>query len=214
MTDLLCDLTLQPLTERSCVQIIICYVSGIVCSQFNLWFDLFDHIFKLYRQQASILHDHDTVQIFSLLRAHEQELTKRHERELAELNAVHSRETQNMLSDFNKAQEVLKDKISALQILYVLTANTPCALQQRRSMAQAKNTFLILRARVGNFRVKSKSERFKRRSQTSQPLPSCPSPSHVTPPSCSTSLIIKFMHVLVLFSSCWWYIQLLAAEEL
>uniref|UniRef100_A0A4W6EVI9 Family with sequence similarity 184 member A n=1 Tax=Lates calcarifer TaxID=8187 RepID=A0A4W6EVI9_LATCA len=48
---------------------------------------------------------------------HEQELTKRHERELAELSTAHSRETQNMLSDFNKAQEVLKDKISALQIL-------------------------------------------------------------------------------------------------
>ncbi|XP_034055335.1 LOW QUALITY PROTEIN: protein FAM184A-like [Gymnodraco acuticeps] len=51
------------------------------------------------------------------IRSHEQELTKRHERELAEMSAVHSRETQNMLSDFNKAQEVLKDKISALQIL-------------------------------------------------------------------------------------------------
>uniref|UniRef100_A0A671V2T5 Family with sequence similarity 184 member A n=1 Tax=Sparus aurata TaxID=8175 RepID=A0A671V2T5_SPAAU len=51
------------------------------------------------------------------IRAHEQELTKRHERELNEMSAVHSRETQNMLSDFNKAQEVLKDKISALQIL-------------------------------------------------------------------------------------------------
>uniref|UniRef100_A0A8D3E9K5 Family with sequence similarity 184 member A n=1 Tax=Scophthalmus maximus TaxID=52904 RepID=A0A8D3E9K5_SCOMX len=51
------------------------------------------------------------------IRVHEQELVKRHERELAELSAVHSRETQNMLSDFNKAQEVLKDKISALQIL-------------------------------------------------------------------------------------------------
>ena len=51
------------------------------------------------------------------LRAHEQELTKRHERELNDLTAAHSRDTQNMLSDFNKAQEVLKDKISALQIL-------------------------------------------------------------------------------------------------
>lgn len=50
-------------------------------------------------------------------RAHEQELTKRHERELNDLTAAHSRDTQNMLSDFNKAQEVLKDKISALQIL-------------------------------------------------------------------------------------------------
>ncbi|XP_026146183.1 protein FAM184A-like isoform X1 [Carassius auratus] len=36
---------------------------------------------------------------------------------MAELNALHHRETQNMLSDFNKAQELLKDKISALQIL-------------------------------------------------------------------------------------------------
>uniref|UniRef100_A0A3Q3WQ44 Protein FAM184A/B N-terminal domain-containing protein n=1 Tax=Mola mola TaxID=94237 RepID=A0A3Q3WQ44_MOLML len=51
------------------------------------------------------------------IRAHEQELTKRHERELSELSVAHSRETQNMLSDFNKAQELLKDKISALQIL-------------------------------------------------------------------------------------------------
>uniref|UniRef100_A0A3Q1IZS0 Protein FAM184A/B N-terminal domain-containing protein n=1 Tax=Anabas testudineus TaxID=64144 RepID=A0A3Q1IZS0_ANATE len=51
------------------------------------------------------------------IRAHEQELTKRHEREFAELSSVHSRDTQNMLSDFNKAQELLKDKISALQIL-------------------------------------------------------------------------------------------------
>ncbi|XP_028254207.1 protein FAM184A isoform X2 [Parambassis ranga] len=51
------------------------------------------------------------------IRGHEQELTKRHERELTELSTAHSRETQNMVSDFNKAQEVLKDKISALQIL-------------------------------------------------------------------------------------------------
>uniref|UniRef100_A0A3Q3DZ63 Family with sequence similarity 184 member A n=1 Tax=Hippocampus comes TaxID=109280 RepID=A0A3Q3DZ63_HIPCM len=51
------------------------------------------------------------------IRAHEQELQKRHERDVTELNAVHSRETHNMLADFNKAQEVLKDKISALQIL-------------------------------------------------------------------------------------------------
>uniref|UniRef100_A0A8C1GAL1 Family with sequence similarity 184 member A n=1 Tax=Cyprinus carpio TaxID=7962 RepID=A0A8C1GAL1_CYPCA len=51
------------------------------------------------------------------IRAHEQDLCKKHEREMAELNALHHRETQNMLSDFNKAQELLKDKISALQIL-------------------------------------------------------------------------------------------------
>uniref|UniRef100_A0A3Q0RY53 Family with sequence similarity 184 member Aa n=1 Tax=Amphilophus citrinellus TaxID=61819 RepID=A0A3Q0RY53_AMPCI len=51
------------------------------------------------------------------IRAHEQDLAKRHEREMGELNIVHHRETQIMLADFNKAQEVLKDKISALQIL-------------------------------------------------------------------------------------------------
>ncbi|XP_062858500.1 protein FAM184A isoform X2 [Trichomycterus rosablanca] len=51
------------------------------------------------------------------IRAHEQDLCKKHEREMTELNFLHNRDTQNMLSDFNKAQELLKDKISALQIL-------------------------------------------------------------------------------------------------
>uniref|UniRef100_A0A667X4Y4 Family with sequence similarity 184 member Aa n=1 Tax=Myripristis murdjan TaxID=586833 RepID=A0A667X4Y4_9TELE len=51
------------------------------------------------------------------IRAHEQDLAKRHERDMGELNAAHHRETHIMLADFNKAQEVLKDKISALQIL-------------------------------------------------------------------------------------------------
>ncbi|XP_063080167.1 protein FAM184A [Engraulis encrasicolus] len=51
------------------------------------------------------------------IRAHEQDLTKRHERDIGELSANHSREKHIMLSDFNKAQEVLKDKIAALQIL-------------------------------------------------------------------------------------------------
>uniref|UniRef100_A0A087XHH3 Family with sequence similarity 184 member Aa n=1 Tax=Poecilia formosa TaxID=48698 RepID=A0A087XHH3_POEFO len=51
------------------------------------------------------------------IRAHEQDLIKRHERDLDELKVVHHREAQIMLADFNKAQEVLKDKISALQIL-------------------------------------------------------------------------------------------------
>ncbi|KAI1895712.1 hypothetical protein AGOR_G00109070 [Albula goreensis] len=55
------------------------------------------------------------------MRAHEQDLVKRHEREMSELNASHNREAQNMLSDFNKAQELLKDKISALQILLEAT---------------------------------------------------------------------------------------------
>ncbi|CAB1414073.1 unnamed protein product [Pleuronectes platessa] len=51
------------------------------------------------------------------IRAHEQDFAKRHERELGEMNILHHRETQIMLADFNKAQEVLKDKITALQIL-------------------------------------------------------------------------------------------------
>ncbi|XP_061571639.1 protein FAM184A-like isoform X2 [Cololabis saira] len=51
------------------------------------------------------------------IRVHEQDLTKRHERDLGEMNAVHHRETHIILADFNKAQEVLRDKISALQIL-------------------------------------------------------------------------------------------------
>uniref|UniRef100_A0A8C1GJP6 Zgc:85722 n=1 Tax=Cyprinus carpio TaxID=7962 RepID=A0A8C1GJP6_CYPCA len=51
------------------------------------------------------------------IRAREQDLSKRLEREIDELSASHNRETQIMLSDFNKAQELLKDKISALQIL-------------------------------------------------------------------------------------------------
>ncbi|KAI4895692.1 hypothetical protein NFI96_024784 [Prochilodus magdalenae] len=55
------------------------------------------------------------------IRAHEQDLCKKHEREMVELNGLHNRETQNMLSDFNKAQELLKDKISALQILLEAT---------------------------------------------------------------------------------------------
>ncbi|XP_013875474.1 protein FAM184A isoform X2 [Austrofundulus limnaeus] len=51
------------------------------------------------------------------IRAHEQDLGKRHDRDLEELRIVHHREAQIMLADFNKAQEVLRDKISALQIL-------------------------------------------------------------------------------------------------
>ncbi|XP_077587322.1 protein FAM184A isoform X6 [Stigmatopora nigra] len=51
------------------------------------------------------------------IRAHEQDFAKRQERELGELSVVHHRETHIMLADFNKAQEVLKDKITALQII-------------------------------------------------------------------------------------------------
>ncbi|XP_058880493.1 protein FAM184A-like isoform X2 [Acipenser ruthenus] len=51
------------------------------------------------------------------IRVHEQELNKKHEKELNEMTTVHVRETQHMLLDFNKAQELLRDKITALQIL-------------------------------------------------------------------------------------------------
>ncbi|XP_056287660.1 protein FAM184A-like isoform X3 [Pseudoliparis swirei] len=51
------------------------------------------------------------------IRAHEQDLSKRHERDLREMSMVHHRETQILLADFKKAQEVLRDKITALQIL-------------------------------------------------------------------------------------------------
>lgn len=66
-----------------------------------------------------LLHHHDfcLCLVCPCRRAHEQDLTKRQERDLGELSAVHHRETQIMLADFSKAQEVLKDKISALQIL-------------------------------------------------------------------------------------------------
>ncbi|XP_056284275.1 protein FAM184A isoform X3 [Pseudoliparis swirei] len=79
------------------------------------------------------------------IRAHEQELTKRHERELAEMNAIHSRETQNMLSDFNKAQEVLKDKISALQILL---EGTEDKFRNRESRHEDLKVIAELRAMV------------------------------------------------------------------
>nr|XP_014346228.1 PREDICTED: protein FAM184A isoform X3 [Latimeria chalumnae] len=50
------------------------------------------------------------------IRIHEQEISKKHEKELDEMTAAHIREKQSMLVDFNEAQELLKDKISALRI--------------------------------------------------------------------------------------------------
>lgn len=64
---------------------------------------------------SNLLEEFKVKRVFS--RAHEQDLSKRHEREMGELSIVHQRELQIILCDFNKAQEVLKDKISALQIL-------------------------------------------------------------------------------------------------
>lgn len=47
---------------------------------------------------------------------HEQDLSKKHERELDVLTADHIKEKQSMLADFNKTQELLKEINSALQI--------------------------------------------------------------------------------------------------
>ncbi|XP_038622678.1 protein FAM184A isoform X3 [Tachyglossus aculeatus] len=50
------------------------------------------------------------------IRIHEQDLSKRHEKELDVLTADHLREKQTLLTDFNKTQELLKEINSALQI--------------------------------------------------------------------------------------------------
>ncbi|KAM6279443.1 protein FAM184A isoform 2-T2 [Porphyrio hochstetteri] len=50
------------------------------------------------------------------IRVHEQDLSKKHEKELDVLTADHIREKQSMLADFNKTQELLKEINSALQI--------------------------------------------------------------------------------------------------
>eukprot|EP00794_Sanderia_malayensis_P005689 gene5689-6390_t len=51
------------------------------------------------------------------LRRREQQLAKEHQNEVDSLTAEHLRETQRLLTEFNKAKELLKDKIEALQIL-------------------------------------------------------------------------------------------------
>ncbi|CAG06666.1 unnamed protein product [Tetraodon nigroviridis] len=79
------------------------------------------------------------------IRAHEQDLSKRHERDLGELTVVHHRETHIMLADFNKAQEVLKDKISALQILL---EGTEEKLRNRESRPEDLHVIAELREMV------------------------------------------------------------------
>lgn len=87
----------QP-TDKVCLLVIT-----IFCIRYS------KHICSLFKE----------FEIYLFSRAHEQDLCKRHEREMGELSIVHHRELQIILCDFNKAQEVLKDKISALQILWV-----------------------------------------------------------------------------------------------
>uniref|UniRef100_A0A674NF25 Family with sequence similarity 184 member Aa n=2 Tax=Takifugu rubripes TaxID=31033 RepID=A0A674NF25_TAKRU len=79
------------------------------------------------------------------IRAHEQDLSKRHERDLGELSVVHHRETHIMLADFNKAQEVLRDKISALQILL---EGTEEKLRNRESRPEDLHVIAELREMV------------------------------------------------------------------
>ncbi|XP_038655617.1 protein FAM184A isoform X3 [Scyliorhinus canicula] len=51
------------------------------------------------------------------IRTYEQDMIKKQEKMINEMTAAHLRETQCMLADFTKAQELLKDKISSLEIL-------------------------------------------------------------------------------------------------
>ncbi|KAL8186456.1 UNVERIFIED_CONTAM: hypothetical protein K2H54_070723 [Gekko kuhli] len=50
------------------------------------------------------------------IRLHEQDLNKKHEKELDVMTADHIRERQSLLADFNKTQELLKEINSALQV--------------------------------------------------------------------------------------------------
>ncbi|KAH0622264.1 hypothetical protein JD844_024410 [Phrynosoma platyrhinos] len=50
------------------------------------------------------------------IRLYEQDLNKKHEKELDVMTADHIREKQSMLADFNKTQELLKEINSALQV--------------------------------------------------------------------------------------------------
>uniref|UniRef100_A0A665W2G4 Zgc:85722 n=1 Tax=Echeneis naucrates TaxID=173247 RepID=A0A665W2G4_ECHNA len=118
--------TLDILRQQSDQELQTLHLQSEVCSRSNRITDLDHEIHSLNETIDTLtreleLKGKEVLRVRSeanhQIRAHEQDLSKRHEREMGELNAVHHRETQIMLADFNKAQEVLKDKISALQIL-------------------------------------------------------------------------------------------------
>ena len=50
-------------------------------------------------------------------RKREEDLAKAHQKEIDSLTADHLRETQALLTEFNRAKELLSDKISALQLM-------------------------------------------------------------------------------------------------
>ena len=55
--------------------------------------------------------------ILTLPRLKEEQLNKKMEQTLDSLQADHLRESQELVNQFNQAQELLKDKISELQIM-------------------------------------------------------------------------------------------------
>ena len=56
---------------------------------------------------------------FVFCRSREEQLAQQHQEEIGALKSDHLHESQQMLTEFNKAQELLKDKISTLQIMWV-----------------------------------------------------------------------------------------------
>ena len=56
-------------------------------------------------------------QYFCLFRKQSEDLKEEYDTEMSEFAALKAEETESMLDDFNAAQELLKDKISALQIM-------------------------------------------------------------------------------------------------
>ncbi|KAI9525756.1 hypothetical protein NQZ68_002304 [Dissostichus eleginoides] len=104
-----------------------------------------NHQIRFSAQEDNIMHVLKAVTQQSLTQAHEQDLSRRHERDLGEISIVHHRETQIILADFNKAQEVLKDKITALQILL---EGTEDKLRHRESRPEDLHVIADLREMV------------------------------------------------------------------
>ncbi|EDO43178.1 predicted protein, partial [Nematostella vectensis] len=65
----------------------------------------------------SIRRESNAQNSFAMCRKREEELAKLHQREVDSLTADHLCETQSMLEQFNRAKELQRDKISALQLM-------------------------------------------------------------------------------------------------
>jgi hypothetical protein len=77
--------------------------------------------------------------------------------------AEHLRETQNLVHEFNRAQELLKDKVSALQLMYVFF----CLRFWKRISVHRKCSFdgkfkMFIRALIP-FRLEEAEARFRNR---------------------------------------------------